>query len=91
MCSLEEKGFFFRKIVFAGDVTSETAIQNICLDKLWIAFKRLSMQEAQIVRLLYFGQTTLKKAAEVLGCSWKAMSDRQQKVLQKLNQIIETD
>lgn len=87
VCSLEglkEKGHFFEKAVCAEDLTQETALQNILLDKLRHAFEKLSEQEALLIVLLYFEEVTVKEVAEIFECSRKMVENHRKKILKKL-------
>lgn len=86
---LEEKGSFSEKVMYSWNITEETALRNIYRDKLWEAIGSLSKQDTQLIRLLYFDGCTVMKAAEILGCSRKAIGNRQKRILEELCRMME--
>lgn len=88
--ALEEKGCFHEMpMTNMWNVTEETVLWNIYRDKLWEAIGNLSKQDAQLIRLLFFDGCTVKKAADILGCSRKSIGNRQKRILGKLCRMME--
>ncbi len=76
VCSIEklhEKGYFPEQSVYARDTTQEAALRNECQDRLENAFKNLQEQDANLLKLLYFEEITVKKAADIFNCSRKTI------------------
>ena len=91
LCSIErlcEKGYFPGQSVCNVDKTLETILHNECLDKLENALKNLSEQDIRLVRFLYFEEMTVKKAAEIFGCSRKIIQNRRRKILDKIRKMM---
>ncbi len=91
LCSIErlcEKGYFPGQSVCNVDKTLETILHNECLDKLENALKNLSEQDIRLVRFLYFEEMTVKKAAEIFGCSRKTIQNRRRKILDKIRKMM---
>lgn len=92
LCSIEkmqEKGYFPEQSIYAGDMTQEAALRNECWDRLENALKKLPEQDMQLLNLLYFEETTVKKVAEILGCSRKNVENRRRKILRELLAMID--
>lgn len=86
VCSLEglaERGCFFETGEMEN-VTEETALKNIESVNLWSAIRKLSEQDAQMIRLLYFEGLTVKEVAEVSECSRKSVENKRKKILREL-------
>ena len=91
MCSinkLHEKGYYPEKSNYLKDTTLETVLKDECRDRLENALKKLSEQEKRLVRLLYFEDMTVKKTAEIFGCSRKTIHNRREKVLEKIRKMM---
>ena len=90
MEALEEKGCFHEMAMTnMWNVTEETALYHIYRDKLWEAIGRLAKQDAQLIRLLYFDECTVKKTAEIFGCSRKSIRSRRGRILEELYRMVE--
>ena len=91
VCSIEglhEKGYFPEQSICTVDVTQEAVLRNECRDKLENALKSLPEQDAQLVHLLYFEEITVKKAADIFGCSRKTIGKHRERILEELRQRI---
>lgn len=86
--ALEEKGCFPEKVMYPWNITEETALRNIYRDKLWEAIGSLVKQDAQLIRLLYFDECTVTKAAEILGCSRKSIGNRRKRIWRELRRLM---
>lgn len=94
VCSLdelEESGNFSNRTVNLKNELEETVLRNLCNEKLYIALKRLSEQEAYLIQLLYFDEVTVKEAAQLCGCSRKTIQNRRKKVLSNLSGILQEE
>ena len=88
--SLEEKGCLPEiAITNMWNMTEENALRNIYRDKLWEAIRSMPIQDIQLIRLLYFDECTITKAAEVLGCSRKCIVNRRERILGELRRMME--
>ena len=85
---LHEKGYYPEKSNYLNDTTLETVLKDECRDRLENALKKLSEQEKRLVRLLYFEDMTVKKTAEIFGCSRKTIQNRREKVLEKIRKMM---
>lgn len=85
---LHEKGYYPEKSNYLKDTTLETVLKDECRDRLENALKKLSEQEKRLVRLLYFEDMTVKKTAEIFGCSRKTIHNRREKVLEKIRKMM---
>ena len=85
---LHEKGYYPEKSIYLKDTTLETVLKDECWDRLENALKKLSEQEKRLVRLLYFEDMTVKKTAEIFGCSRKTIHNRREKVLEKIRKMM---
>lgn len=92
LCSIEklhEKGYFPEQSVYAGDMTQEAALRNECWNRLENALKKLPKQDAYLLKLLYFEEITVKKAADIFKCSRKTIQNRRKRLLEKIREIME--
>ena len=92
VCSLDglrEKGYFFGMAINEGNVAEEIALRNLGRNNLWDALKKLSEQEIQLIKLLYFEEITIRKVAGIFECSRKSVENRRRKILQKLLVMID--
>lgn len=85
---LHEKGYYPEKSNYLKDTTLETVLKDECRDRLENALKKLPEQEKRLVRLLYFEDMTVKKTAEIFGCSRKTIHNRREKVLEKIRKMM---
>lgn len=92
VCSIEklqERGCLPEQSIYAGDVTQEAALKNECRGRLENALKKLPEQDMQLLKLLYFEETTVKKATEIFGCSRQTIRNRQRRILEKIGKMME--
>lgn len=92
VCSIEklhEKGYFPEQPISPiRDTTLEAALRNECREKLENALKNLPEEDIRLVRLLYFDEMTVKKTAEIFGCSRKTIRNRQRRILEKMRKMM---
>ena len=92
VCSIEklhEKGYFpEQSISLIRDTTLEAILRNEYRVGLENALKNLSEQDIRLVRLLYFDEMTVKKAAEIFGCSRKTIQNRRGRILEKMRKMM---
>ena len=88
LAKASEKGYYPEKSNYLKDTTLETVLRDECLDRLENALKKLPEQEKRLVRLLYFEDMTVKKTAEIFGCSRKTIQNRREKVLEKIRKMM---
>lgn len=92
ICSLEELrecGQLFKAEACMQNETEELALQNIRRDSLQRMLGRLPIQDAQLIVLLYYREITVKAAAELYGCSRKAIQNRRGRILKEMFQMIQ--
>lgn len=92
MCSLEELRecrYFFKAEACMQNETEELALQNIRRESMQRMLKRLPIQDARLIALLYFQEITVKAAADLYGCSRKAIQNRRKRILKELFQMIQ--
>lgn len=89
MDKLHEKGYFPEQSVCTGDVTLETVLGKEYRDKLKKALQNLPEQDARLIRLLYFEETTIKRAAQIFNCCRKTIRQRRKRILGKIGEMME--
>lgn len=91
VCSIEklhEEGYFPEQFIYANDATQEAVLKNECRDILRNTLKKLPEQDARLIWLLYFEETTVKKAAEIFGCNRKTIQNRRQRILEEMGRMM---
>ena len=88
MDKLHEKGYFPEQSICARDMTQEAALRNECQSRLQNALKNLPEQEARLLKLLYFEEITVKKAADIFKCSRKTIQNRRKRILEKIRKMM---
>ncbi len=91
LCSMEilcEKGYFPEQSISIRDTTLEAVLRSEYWGRLENALKKLSEQDIRLVRLLYFDEMTVKKAAEIFGCSRKTIQNRRGRILEKMRKMM---
>lgn len=73
------------------DGTEELAFKNIRKASLRKMLGELPAQDARLIVLLYFEEITVKAAAELYGCSRKAIQNRRKRILNELLRMIQED
>lgn len=94
VCSLEgwqECGNFLEPGTGTPDGTEELALKNIRRDSVQGMLEELPAQDARFIILLYFEEITVKAAAELYGCSRKAIRNRRKRILDELLRMIQED
>ena len=92
LCSIEklhEKGYFPEQSIFASDTTQETVLRNEYQSRLQNALSNLSEQDLRLLKLLYFEEITVKKAADIFNCSRKTIQNRRKRILEKIRKMME--
>ena len=92
LCSIDkfhEKGYFPEQSICASDTTQETALRNECQSRLQNALKNLPEKDTHLIKLLYFEEITVKKAADIFNCSRKTIQNRRKQILEKIRKIME--
>lgn len=85
---LEEKGNSQGMPFLVRDGVEETALRNICRDKVQKALGKLPDADAGLMELLYFNGVTVTDAAEIYGCSRKTIQNRRKRILGELCQLL---
>ena len=99
---LEEKGSSQGMPFLVRDGVEETALRNICRDKVQKALGKLpdadapsqpdapgmADADAGLMELLYFNGVTVTDAAEIYGCSRKTIQNRRKRILGELCQLL---
>ena len=91
LCSIEklhEKGYFPQQSIFTEDATQEAALRNECQSRLQNVLKNLPEQDGQLIKLLYFEEITVKKAADIFNCSRKTIQNRRKRILEKIRKMM---
>ena len=86
---LHEKGYYPEKSNYLKDTTLETVLKDECRDRLENALKKLPEQDAHLLKLLYFEEITVKKAADIYNCSRKTIQNRRKRILEKIRKMME--
>lgn len=92
VCSLEEleeKGICQWMPFCVRDGLEETALQNICRDKVREALGKLPEPDARLIDMLYFKENTVTDAAKMCNCSRKTIQNRRRRVLEELGCILQ--
>ena len=85
---LEEKGSSQGMPFLVRDGVEETALRNICRDKVQKALGKLPDADAGLMELLYFNGVTVTDAAQIYGCSRKTIQNRRKRILGELCQLL---
>lgn len=94
ICSLDEwakSGNFLETGTCMLDGTEELALNNIQRERVLEMLEELPPQDARLIILLYFEEITVKAAAELYGCSRKAIRNRRKRILNELLRMIQKD
>lgn len=67
----------------------ELVLQKMCMDKLRESLENLSVQDARLIYFLYLEEVTIQKAAQMFGCSSKAIQNRRKRILKELYQMMQ--
>ena len=92
LCSIDElheNGYFPEQSIFASDTVQEAALRNEYRIKLENALKNLPEKDTRLVKLLYFEEITVKKAADIFNCSRKTIQNRRKRILEKIRKMME--
>ena len=92
LCSIDklhENGYFPEQSICTGDITQEAALRNECQSRLQNALKNLPEQDTYLLKLLYFEEITVKKAADIFNCSRKTIQNRRKRILEKIRKMME--
>lgn len=84
---LHEKGYFPEQSL-NRDTTLEAVLRKECRDQLENALRKLPEQDIRLVRFLYFDEMTVKKTAEIFGCSRKTIESRRRRILEKMKNLM---
>lgn len=71
------------------DGLEETALRNICRDKVREALEKLPEPDAELIDLLYFMEATVTDAAKMCSCSRKTIQNRRKRILKELGRILQ--
>lgn len=91
VCSLdmiEENGGYQKQCIHVENEPEETAIKNICVERLRKGLEQLSEPDAFLIDLLFFKEVNVKDAAELCGCSRKTIQNRRNRILKELNGVM---
>ncbi len=86
---LEKRGDFRRMPFCVHDGLEETALRNICQDKVREALRKLEEPDAGLIDLLYFREVTVTDAAKMCNCSRKTIQNRRKRILKELGDILQ--
>ena len=84
---LHEKGYFPEQSL-NRDTTLEAVLRSECRNRLENALRKLPEQDIRLVRFLYFDEMTVKKTAEICGCSRKTIQNRRRRILEKMKNLM---
>ncbi len=86
VCSLEELEKRGMPVINVTDSFEETAMKNLCVDKLREVMGNLPEEDMYLLYLLFFEEVSVKEAAQLCGCSRKTIENRRKRVLKELNE-----
>ena len=86
---MEEKGDCRGMPFCVCDGLEETALRNICRDKVREALGKLPEPDAELIDLLYFREATATDAAKMCNCSRKTIQNRRKRILKELGRILQ--
>lgn len=86
VCSLEELEERGMPVINVTDSSEETAMKNLCVDKLREVMGNLPEEDMYLLYLLFFEEVSVKEAAQLCGCSRKTIENRRKRVLKELNE-----
>ena len=86
---MEEKGDCRGMSFCVCDGLEETALRNICRDKVREALGKLPGPDAELIDMLYFRETTVTDAAKMCSCSRKTIQNRRKRILKELGHILQ--
>lgn len=84
---LHEKGYFPEQSL-NRDTTLEAVLRSEYRDRLENTLRKLPEQDIRLVRFLYFDEMTVKKTAEIFGCSRKTIQNRRRRILEKMKNLM---
>ena len=73
-------------VINVTDSFEETAMKNLCVDKLREVMGNLPEEDMYLLYLLFFEEVSVKEAAQLCGCSRKTIENRRKRVLKELNE-----
>lgn len=85
VCSLEELEERGMPVINVTDSFEETAMKNLCVDKLRKVIGNLPEEDMYLLYLLFFEEVSVKEAAQLCGCSRKTIENRKKRILKELN------
>lgn len=85
VCSLEELEERGMPVINVTDSFEETAMKNLCVDKLREVIGNLPEEDMYLLYLLFFEEVSVKEAAQLCGCSRKTIENRKKRILKELN------
>lgn len=85
VCSLEELEERGMPVINVTDSFEETAMKNLCVDKLREVMGNLPEEDMYLLYLLFFEEVSVKEAAQLCGCSRKTIENRRKRILKELN------
>ena len=92
LCSIEklsEKGYFPKQPASIGDTILDTILEKEYRDKLKEVLQSLPKQDARLIRLLYFEESTIKETADIFCCSRKTIQNRRKRILGNIGKLLE--
>lgn len=84
VCSLEQLEEKAGTAIPVRDSLEETAIREMCIEKLREVMNNLPEMDAYLIYLLFFEEVTVKEAAQLCGCSRKTVENRRRRILREL-------
>ena len=66
--------------------TAESAINKLCIEKLYDALNELEPENLQIIQMLFFEGLTERQTADRIGLSQKSVNNRKNKIIEKLRE-----
>lgn len=84
VCSLEQLEEKAGTAIPMRDSLEETAIREMCIEKLREVMNNLPEMDAYLLYLLFFEEVTVKEAAQLCGCSRKTVENRRKRILREL-------
>lgn len=92
LCSIEklhEKGYCPEQPASIKDTILDAILEKEYRDKLKEVLQSLPKQDARLIWLLYFEESTIKETADIFRCSRKAIQNRRKRILEKIRKMLE--
>lgn len=89
--ALEETGIYSPVSVPDRTGLEELVLKKLDQSRLLEALKKLPKQDAGLICLLYYEETTIKRAAELCQCSQASIRNRRKRILAELYRMMQKE